>query len=475
MNILTSRRHFLVGSSAFAVQAFAEPLSGLTPRPKLAFGVLSDIHITDWASTEILRKAFRYFREADVDAVLIAGDLADHGLLPQLENVAKAWFSVFPDDRGRHGQKVERLFIYGNHDPDGLLYRDGPMDKAFKAMHLTYAEAEKLALRNVGLDKAWERCFHEPYAPIYVKNVKGYDFIGAHWDRANGSGWGTGPAIDEWLQTHAARLDTSKPFFYFQHPHPRGTVFAGDSWGEDFGATTRAFAAYPFATVFSGHSHRPITDDRNFWREEFTSIGTGSLSYVSLPSGRKGGKNYRDRLDGRCGQLVRVFGDRLVVERRDFFNDEDLDAAVVLEMPVRTSSFSVRSVRKEARPMFGREARVTAVAEGRAALDFRFSGAFANPTARPFDYTVKIESRVAGKEPWSCWSKSEQWMQPEAALSRRRAQAAGDVRGRIDLSGIPADAEAVRIHVYARNCYGIAYGEIFSDWVPLAKAGQVTK
>lgn len=469
MDFNISRRNFLLGSSAFSLRTVAEPLAGFSSQPNLKFGVLSDIHITDWESTKILRKAFQRFRAQDVDAVLIAGDLADHGLLPQLENVAKAWFSVFPDDKGLNGKRVERLFIYGNHDPDGLDYRDGYMDKAFKAMHLTYEEANKLTLRNVGFAKAWEMVFHEGYAPIYTKNVKGYDFIGGHWDKANGSGWGTGPAIGEWVSRHGAKINTSKPFFYFQHPHPRGTVFAGDSWGEDFGDTTRTFADYPFATVFSGHSHRPITDGRNYWREEFTSIGTGTLSYLAMPSGRKGCKNYREKLDGRCGQVVNVFDDRLVIERRDFYNDEDLDDKVVLEMPVKTSSFSVRSVRKEERPRFDKAAKVTASVDGRKSVSFRFPGAFSNPTARPFDYTVKVETRIDGKPEWKCWSKSELWAQPEAALSRRRAMVAGDIKGCMDLSGLPEGSKSLRIHVYARNSFGVAYGEIFSDWKELAQ------
>jgi len=469
MNIFVSRRNFLIGSSACAAQALTGCALGtglgMGSRPNLKFGVLSDIHITDWDSTAVLRKTFRYFRDQDVDAVLIAGDMADHGLLPQLENVAKAWFSVFPDDRGLDGKKVERLFVYGNHDPEGLRYRDAAMDKAFRAMNLTYEEAEKLLLQNIGLGKAWEKCFHEPYAPIYAKTVKGYSFVGGHWDKANGSGWGSGPAIGDWMRAHAQEIDTSKPFFYFQHPHPRGTVFAGDSWGEDAGDSTRTFANYPFATVFSGHAHRPITDGRNYWREEFTSIGTGTLSYLCMPGGRKGCKNYRENLDGRCGQIVNVFDDRLVVERRDFINDEDLDGEVVLEVPVKASSFAVRAVRREERPLFARTAKVAVALEGRKTVSFRFPGAFENPTARPFDYAVMVESRSPGK---SRWTKSELWAQPEAVMSRKRAIASGDVKGRIDLKGLPAEATAVRIHVQARNSYGFAEGEIVSDWTELS-------
>ena len=459
-NPLCSRRNFLIGASAMS---FAGCVGGrvFEDRPNLKFGVVSDIHITDWASTEILRKTFRYYRDRGVDAVMIAGDMADHGLVPQLENVARAWFEVFPDDRGLGGKKVERLFIYGNHDPEGLAYRDAAMDKAFAVHHLTYEEAEKLTISRLGLAKAWERCFHEPYAPIYTKNVKGYDFIGGHWDPANGSGWGKGPAIDEWLERHASKIDTSKPFFYFQHPHPLSTVYADDTWGDDGGNSRVAFAPYANAVAFSGHSHRPITDPRTYWRGEFTSIGTGTLSYLCYPGKREGAKNYRTNLDGRCGQLVNVYDDHLVIERRDFFNDEQMDDDVTLEMPTKTDSFVVRGRRRSEAARFTIGAKPTVVAKTADSVTVSFPGAFANPTARPFDYKVWIDKKV-GKD--VKWSKIHLVAQPEACLSRRRAMAAGPVKFTIK-GELPAGDGALRVNVIARNSYGIDTDKIVSDWL----------
>ena len=92
--------------------------------PLLRFGVASDLHVTDWASAETFRRALRWFRDQGVDAVTVPGDLTDHGILPQLENVARSWREVFPDDRAPDGRRVERLFIYGNHDFEGVKYVD---------------------------------------------------------------------------------------------------------------------------------------------------------------------------------------------------------------------------------------------------------------------------------------------------------------------------------------------------------------
>lgn len=45
----------------------------------------------------------------------------------------------------------------------------------------------------------WERIFHEEYRRVYAKTIKGYTFIGQHWDDGSGMegryGW-TGPLGD---------------------------------------------------------------------------------------------------------------------------------------------------------------------------------------------------------------------------------------------------------------------------------------
>src|SRR5574344_100391 len=98
MNIIISRRSFLAGAAAFSFAGCVDLRSRFTGgRPNLKFGVLSDIHITDWA-----------------------------------------WAEVFPDGRGADGAKVEKLFVTGNHDFEGLKYRDKFMDKAFAVHGIPY-------------------------------------------------------------------------------------------------------------------------------------------------------------------------------------------------------------------------------------------------------------------------------------------------------------------------------------------------
>lgn len=469
MNIIVSRRSFLAGAAAFSLAGCTTGAASLSGgRPKLKFGVLSDIHITDWASTEIFRKALRFYRDAKVDAVLIAGDLADHGLLPQLENVAKAWYDVFPNDRGADGAKVEKLFVYGNHDPEGLLYRDHFMDKAFAVHNLSYEAAEKLRLTAFGLGKAWEHCFHEPYAPIYTKNVKGYDFIGAHWDTWNGV-----RGLEDWFKANIAKIDTSRPFFYFQHPHPQNTVYGPWAWGHDSGQSTRALSPYPNAVAFSGHSHTTLTDERSVWRGAFTSIGTSSLSYTCVEGPRANAEALnnatRENLSIRQGQLMSVYGDRIVLERRDFCRDEPVDAAWVLELPHRTSSFAARAARAPV-PAFPAGAAATVAFPVQTApsgkkeeqVAVSFPAALANPAARPFDYEVALETR---QEDVELTAFSSRFYSPTAALPRRCDAEAKTVTFTFARAKLPKTE--FRFAVAPLDSYGVKGSAAYSPWTTL--------
>ena len=67
-------------------------------------------------------KTIQWFKEQDVDAVLVAGDIADRGLLSELKDFSDSWYKIFPDDKGLNGKHVEKIFVCGNHDVEGFRY-----------------------------------------------------------------------------------------------------------------------------------------------------------------------------------------------------------------------------------------------------------------------------------------------------------------------------------------------------------------
>ena len=330
-----NRRFFLQRSAAlFGAMcmdwpAFAEQVSRLG-KPNVKIGIISDIHIRHMDSVKTLHHTFEYFDEVGVDGVIIAGDMADWGFRSQLELVAETWYDVFPKDRGADGRHVEKLFVYGNHDREGYTYGNARGVKVTKEMI-----AEEAIWPHK--EKVWEELFHEKWSPIYMKDVKGYKFIGGHWDT-----WSDIRGLADFLKKVEGELPTGgRPFFYYQHFHPKNTCSGPWVWGQGGGNVTKALSKYPNCVCFSGHSHTSLTDERTIWQGPFTSIGTASLSYISLWSGRENSHepwtSQMKRIgthNGKHGQIMSVYDDCITLERREFVYDQPLGDNWIIPLPL---------------------------------------------------------------------------------------------------------------------------------------------
>lgn len=264
------------GALAVAQARFTAGAASVPREPLLRLGLLADIHICaedadfgKFGNTETFERALRWFDKEKVDGVAIAGDMCDNGIRTQLRKVGEAWDRVFPGNKGSDGRTVEKLFVNGNHDTDGQHY-----DGFAKRFHDKESFRKDWVVTDLGL--AWREAFHEEYEPIWVKRVRGFQVVGAHWVPNK---WDGIAAIEPWFKEHAAEIDRDKPIFYIQHPAPKGTSYGDDLWGHDAGYATRALSAYPKAVAISGHSHCTQTDDRFVWQGAFTSISLGSLRY----------------------------------------------------------------------------------------------------------------------------------------------------------------------------------------------------
>ena len=372
-----SRRFFIGGLASFAAfgprRIFAAaPGTFSAGTPELAFGVLSDVHVClakggrelkGPYDTTHLEKAFAYFRDNGADAVVIAGDMAHSGLVGELKAVADAWNRVFPGDTAPDGRHVERVFVFGNHD-----WSSRARAKA------VFADESELKANYLSADpkRHWDAVFHEEWTPFFTRKVKGYDFVGCHW--TNGGCNGKCEVFTKGLADYYAKiggsLDPKKPFFHIQHPHPRGTVH-GEVWGQDDGVSVKALSAHPNAVAFSGHSHTSLVDERAIWQGAFTSVGTATLRDIGSGGIRcgldAGYENYAaprahreldarkvmaaiNRMEGKQGQLVRVYSDRIVFSRRDFVNDVALTDDLVMPLPAAESKpFAFESRRAAAK------------------------------------------------------------------------------------------------------------------------------
>ena len=312
-----SRRSFILSGLAASFVAGCRT-ADIFGRPSLAFGVVSDIHVTTRGTEARYEKALRLFKSRGADAVMVCGDIADWGTVNSWQHTRDAW------QRGFGGTDTVPLLCTGNHDFEGWWYGDMTMD-----MHASGHSEDEAAVRAPGgVKAAWERIFGEEYAPMRLRTVKGYDFVSAEYSSEDDGK--RRPDVVGFLEASGKRLrDSGKPFFYFQHLPIKGTT--GDSGSRaDGGDAFSGLKNFPNAVAFTGHTHRPFVDERQIWQGEFTAIGTPSLSYPSL-SGHENGTAKRDGsatnamlmiparrdLEGTQGFFVNVYEDRLVVERID--------------------------------------------------------------------------------------------------------------------------------------------------------------
>ena len=405
--------------------------------PKLTFGAISDIHIRlvrrdgkdVFEGEEAFREALVWFRDQGVDGVTISGDLADLGLVEELEAVGRVWRSVFPGDRAPDGRPVARLFVYGNHDWEGFCYHGGD-----PAKRLFGADFEAHTIRR-DLAGAWKRAFGEDYSPVWRKEVKGYVFVGAHWiaDRCRWYGETGVPQAPGWFEENGGAIDPAKPFFYLQHPPPKDTCHGPWLWGHDDGRITAALSKYRNAVSLTGHSHMTLTSERAIWQGAFTAIDVGSLSYTGLcfgdldpftrendsNAGNLAGTNAAKIMcrmethDGHQGMLVRVYDDRVVFERRDFASGEKLGADWSVPVPAADPppyAFAPRAATSVA-PEFPAgavlSARLTtgrnrggsgAKPEERRVLEVTIPAADRAGAGRVFDYAVEISGKDGGTD-----------------------------------------------------------------------------
>ena len=231
----------------------------------------------------------------------------------------------------------------------------------------------------------WKRVFNEEWGLFLHKRVKGYDFIGVNWQ------FSAHVYNAQKLRRFIESLDLppDRPFFYVQHPHPRGTCHGPNVWGQDSGYSTNVLSGFPNAILLSGHSHTMLTDERAIWQGAFTSIGCASIYYLDKPPGTQITPQKME--GGAHGLLIEVFGDRIAVHRHDFFNDEPLGPdwsfpAVWREGEPRPYSPEARAAVVET-PQFSQDARLQVNTSGQ--KDFRHG--------RPWRIAVSVPLFAVGK------------------------------------------------------------------------------
>ena len=464
-----SRRGFLGGFCAGAAGLILPANSHCTENPRMRFGVVSDVHIRAsgvWDWRKYTEHALRWFDAQGVDAVMVPGDIAHSGLIQELKGFAEIWDKVFKDGKKSDGRPVERLFVTGNHDVEAFWVKG---DDGWRRQNVV-SHGDNLA-------KLWRELFHEDYRPIWKKQVKGYTFIGAQW-RCNGMA----PPIEQWFREHAGELEGDKPFFYTQHAHPRGTCGDGKISYDD-GTATRALSQFPNAVAITGHSHQTIVDESSAWQGSFTSINAGCLreggndrkgvydsTYPPFSQKRKANRMRPiPAQEGRCGLLVDVFDDHILVNRRSFEYDTALGEDWCIPLPAKPGGkYDVQRRKKEdAGPIFPEDAKIEVKWCDVAPVDIAGPALAGKPCVR-----VRIPHPSAAK-PGSRVYDFKVDMLVDGKVEKSRLVLANGYNVPLSLSDRPSDclfgadelpnAGAVRFRVAPRTCFGTSGKTIVSD------------
>ena len=457
-----TRRGFLGGMASAGAFGGCRSLGVFGGDAQLRIGVVSDIHMTTPDSGEKVRRALAYFRRRGADAVVVAGDLSDWGLLSGLKYVKADW------DKEMSGTGIVPLFVTGNHDFDGWWYGDMTLD-----MHVQgYSEDE--ALSRLGMKKCWEDVFGEPYEDIRRRRVKGFDFVSAEWK--DGKQGGDAQVI-EWFKTHGGELAADRPTFFLRHVPLPGTVSSVLDRGGDK-SLTEFLKGMPNVVSLTGHTHWTLNDERSIWQGGgLTAMSVPSMSYTTIPRGYENGSAprkptcelgmprlpSRDDLEAAQGFFITVRQGDMEVERRDFETGDEAAPPWIVPMPAsvgRPYAFEAHAKTVPA-PSFPSGAFVntyTTNADRRNGawtifLTLDFPAAAAPGDARVFDY----EARAVMED--GSVAATKRFLSPGFYKARRFEPKR--MKFRFDAMDLP-ESGRYRIHVVARNCFGAESAPIVS-------------
>ena len=217
---MTNLIHFIRGFTAIVMSLLcliAFPLTGnfmaenapLEDDCNLYFAAISDIHMTEeTARRDMLGFALQDMQEADhrLDALVLAGDLTDHGHIEEWEMLREAFSKYDPADR--------ILLAQGNHDT-------WTEDEGYNLAEKYFREyAEKIGGSYIE---------HEYYSTI----VKGYTFIFLASQTDHTAAYFSDAQLD-WLRLEMSQAaERGGPIFVVSHWPLNRTHGLPVTWGDD--------------------------------------------------------------------------------------------------------------------------------------------------------------------------------------------------------------------------------------------------
>lgn len=297
----------------------------------LKIGVLSDSQLPgdgkDSRWTENLKIALETFKAQEVDVLVHAGDFTDLGTVDVWKTFQRIYNEVF----GENGP--EKCFVMGNHD-----YWLGWFVECWDIP--TPARQQNKFTKYTG------------ELPYSHKVINGYHFI--NWSSGDGS-YDKSYQNKEWVREQldaAVADDPSKPIFVTTHINPENTFYGSDEWGN--ADVYDVLKDYPQVVSLSGHSHYSLLDERSLWQDGFTAVGTQSIDYIELESGKFNGTIPKDAYGNSIaktspmGMIITVNGNTTEIARINTKTGAQLKDTWQIQTPVSADTALYTTAKREA-------------------------------------------------------------------------------------------------------------------------------
>lgn len=388
-----------------------------TAYSSLQVGIMSDIHLYDTVTgaDDNLKKMLELYKEKNVDAILVTGDIANTNTVAQYQKFNRIWDEAFPNP----DEAPVRLTLMGNHD----------YESSINAEQNTVEQAQQRFIDQLGGELNFNRV------------VNGYHFIGMSGEGSAVYGKFTEKTVS-WLKEQldaAVSEDPDKPIFVAAHQPISNTTYGSDQEGNT--AFADLLKDYPQVVFFAGHCHRPAENERSIYQKDFTAVAVPSLQYVTVETGTA-----PEAFASQEALLLSVKSaeQSIHIARYKVQTMDTLKEDWVLSLPLSTETFTYTDARVNDRtaPVFPENAAVavSAVTSNSCSISF--------PSATHDDYvqgyTVRVIDRATGEAAFSRFFISDFYIDHTNMAKTQK----------IDIKGLQAGTEYT-IEVTASESFGL--------------------
>ncbi len=289
----------------------------------LNFAAISDVHMKeDLARMQMLKCSLFDMANAqsELDALVLTGDITNHGLTEEYENLKKAFEACSP--------AKDILMAVGNHDTwtdDDDRYEPAKENFVKYSKEITGRELTE--------------CY-------YSTEINGYTFIVMASEGTNVAAYISDTQL-QWLRAEMDKAaEKGLPIFVISHWPIAQSHGLPETWGEEdepnildgsLGdqnyAVEEILKDYKNVFMISGHIHNGFVNDSQSFLYGYTSVESdGSFHSINLPSFMYPAS--RGNFMNGCGYSIEVYEEEVVVRARNFTGGvwyDDYDVTIPLE------------------------------------------------------------------------------------------------------------------------------------------------